>query len=103
MKLIYLGEEIDSTLEHELCSENEFGFDVTITYTPKSWMSVDNGSQLTCKIFNCTEVHNRYTSFHGERIAFESDIHCTGGTRDIEEIESVVIELATFKSDGYYE
>ena len=32
MKLVYLNKELDSSLEHELFSENEFGFKVTVNY-----------------------------------------------------------------------
>jgi len=32
MKIIYLGKELDSTKEHELITENEFGFKVDIKY-----------------------------------------------------------------------
>lgn len=104
MKLIYLGEELDSNIEHELYSENEFGFNVTVTYTKDSFESKHlGGGQFTEKRFNCTEVHHRYKSFHGIKIAVESDIHCTGGTIDVVDVECVIIELATFKSAGYYD
>jgi hypothetical protein len=84
MKLVYLNKELDSSLEHELFSENEYGFKVTVTYKD-SRIDVMN---------NCTEVHNKYESYRGDCIAFESDIHVTGCTRTNCDIESVIIENA---------
>ncbi|MCK9445661.1 hypothetical protein M0Q50_02080 [bacterium] len=87
MKLIFLGEELDSTKEQELV-DTGIGFYVTIKY--KSNLVYHN----EC-INNCTEVHNLYETF-GDRkcIAFESNIHQTGFTREIENVESVIIELS---------
>ena len=44
MILNYLGEELDSTIAHEIFSDNEFGFKVTITYAKDSWISIGHGS-----------------------------------------------------------
>ena len=49
---------------------------------------------------NCTEVHNGY-DFNCSKIAFESDIHATGCTRNKYDIESVTIELATEKMSEF--
>lgn len=89
MKLIFLGEELDSTKEHELV-DTGIGFYVTIKYK-----SMLNSGYYDESINNCTEVHNLYKTF-GDRkcIAFESNIHQTGFTREIENVESVIIELA---------
>ena len=84
MKLVYLNKELDSSLEHELFSENEFGFKVTVTYKD-SRIDIMN---------NCTEVHNKYESLRDDCIAFESDIHFTGCDRTNCDIESVIIENA---------
>ena len=56
MKLIYLGEELDTTKEHELNSKNEFGFKVNIKYTKESWFKIKEDT-----IYNCTEVHHLST------------------------------------------
>jgi hypothetical protein len=88
MKLIYLGEEIDTTIEREFLSTNKNGFKVTIKYNKDS-LYID-------EIFDyCTEVHNLYESYIKDRkqIAFESDILYTGFTRAIKEIDKVTIEL----------
>jgi hypothetical protein len=92
MKITYLGQELDTTKEHELISENEFGFKVDIKYTKDSWYPTKEGI-----VYNCTEVHHLWSTDYmgGPSIAFESDIHRTGFTRRIDVIESVNIELAT--------
>jgi hypothetical protein len=90
MKLIYLGEELDSTKEHELLTDSEFGFKVDIEMTKESFYKDTTA-------YNCTEVHHLWSEDYmgGASIAFESDIHGTGFTRRINDIESVTIELAT--------
>ena len=40
MELIYLNKKLDTNLEHELMSENEFGFEVLIEYTENSWYPI---------------------------------------------------------------
>ena len=91
MKLIYLGQELDTTKEHELVTESEFGFKVHIKYTRESWYPI---REYYCH--NITEVHHLFSEDYmgGPSIAFESDIHQTGFTRRISDIESVDIELA---------
>ena len=90
----YLGSVLDSSKEHELFSENlKFGFDISVEYTSDSWMS--KAGHSTSKFNNCTEFHWRYTDIFNvepsDGVAFESDIHCTGCTRKIENIKSVTI------------
>lgn len=99
MKLIYLGQEIDSTKEHELLTENVFGFKVDIKYTNESWYPAKEDSA-----YNCTEVHHLWSLDYmgGASIAFESDIHNTGFTRRIDDIEIVNIELADKLYDSYF-
>lgn len=91
MKIIYLGEELDATKEHEIESNNEFGFDIEIKYTEESWYQTKERT-----FHNYTEVHHLWSLDYmgGESIAFESDIQGTGFTRRISDIESVKIELA---------
>jgi len=91
MKLIYLGQELDTKQEHELLSNSEFGFKVDIKYTKESWYPTKEDTA-----YNCTEVHHLWSLDYmgGASIAFESDIHGTGFTRRINDIELVTIELA---------
>lgn len=99
MKLIYLGEELDSSVEHELNydeSQHPYGWDVIVTYKTGIYPTSVNTHH------NCTEVHNRYTSFPGdERIALESDIHGTGGTRALKDLVSVEITVAKLIADSH--
>ena len=98
MKITHLGKELDTTKEHELYSNNDFGFKVDIKYTEDSWYP---NKEDTAN--NCTEVHHLWSLDYmgGASIAFESDIHSTGFTRRIDTIESVNIELATKLYDSY--
>ena len=100
MKLIYLGQELDSTKEHELFppKESKFGFKVDIKMTEESWYTVKEDTA-----YNCAEVHHLWSENYmgGASIAFESDIHRTGFTRRIDDIESVTIELASKLYDSY--
>lgn len=98
MKITYLGKDLDVSMEHELLSENEFGFKVDIKYTKGSWYDIKEDTA-----YNCTEVHHLWSLNYmgGPSIAFESDIHCTGFTRNIDTIESVTIELADKLFDSY--
>lgn len=93
MKIIYLGTELDSSVEHELFSNNEFGFKITIGYTDESWYPIKEEI-----VFNFTEFHWMYTDMFNitpsNGVAFESDIHGTGFTRKIDVISYVNIELA---------
>lgn len=99
MKLIHLGKEIDSSVEYELFSDNENGFNVTVTYKKDSWMSQKKGQQVTRVFNNCTEIHHL---FEEDRIAFGSDIHLTGCTRSVDDIESVVIEISNRRETSFY-
>lgn len=98
MKIIYLGEELDVTREHELISNSLFGFKVDIVYKSVSWFPTKEKT-----MYNCTEVHHLFSLEYmgGPSIAFESDIHSTGFTRQISDIESVNIELANKIYDSF--
>mgnify|MGYP001558584137 CR=1 FL=1 len=93
MKIIYLGQVLDTENEHELFSNNEFGFKIDIKHTKESGYKVKEDTA-----YNCTEFHWRYTDIFNpipsNKVAFESDIHKTGFNREIKTIESVTIELA---------
>ena len=95
MKLIYLGQELDTEQEHELFSTNEFGFIVKINKTNSFPVEV---------YYNCTEVHHKYEPMIGNRdkIAFESDIHRTGFNYLISNCDTVTIELATQLYEDFY-
>lgn len=98
MKLIYLGQELDTKKEHELLANNKYGFKVNIEYTDNSWYPDKQYS-----IRNCTEVHHLWSLDYmgGPSIAFESDIHSTGFTRRINDIKSVTITLANKLYETY--
>lgn len=102
-KFTYLGQELDPSQEHELFSENEHGFKVTVVFKAENWRHKD-GTKKGVDIFNnCTEVHSRYKSLGKtqNRCALESDIHRTGGTVNIDEIESINIELADETAENW--
>lgn len=84
MELTYINNKLDVTKEHELMSDTEFGFIVTVKAID------DTDSEI---LYNCTEVHHLYRS-RQPSIAFESHIHHTGGTKRIEELISVDIQIA---------
>lgn len=100
MKIIYLGQEIDPTIEHDLRSNNEFGFKIDIKYTDDCWL---RGNTDTA--YNCTQFHWRYTDLFNpvpsNRVAFESDIHNTGFTKEVSVIEYVGIKIANELYDSY--
>lgn len=102
MKLIKDNVELDSSIEHELFS-GELGFTVTIVYTEESWLSEGLNEPYTETVNNITEVHHLYKSPIGGgrlKIAFESDIHNTGFTRDVNDIESVhIIDAVKLEDD----
>ena len=109
MKTIkYLGKELDLSEEHEIFSENEFGFDVTAIFDRDGRYCLHNGENafgigLVEHYHNCTEVHHLYPTFGNtghKRIAFESDIHGTGFTYDIDDLEEVIIELSYEKTES---
>ena len=98
MKLIYLVQELDTTKEHELLTDSEFGFKVDIKMAKDNLYKVKEDTA-----YNCTEVHHLWSLDYmgGASIAFESDIHTTGFTRRINDIETVTIELADKLYDKY--
>ena len=90
-KLIYLGTELNVNNEAELFAENKLGLDAIIVY---------NDGRVETRN-NLTEIHHLYKTPFKPSIAFESDIHSTGGTVDIEKINIVVIVLSAIKSETY--
>ena len=94
MEIIYLGKELDNRIEHELFSDNDFGFDVKIEY--------NNGYRNEIAR-NMTEVHYLYKSWipNKKSIAFESDIHETGFNHDISEISKIEISYSKKKHEFF--
>ena len=91
-KLIFLGSELNVNKEQELFpTDKTLGFDAIIVYK-------DGRGEVR---HNLTEVHHLYKSPFEPSIAFESDIHGTGGTAKVENIEIVIIVLATEKANEY--
>ena len=80
-----------------LSQESEFGFDVIVKYKQDSRYQ---GKEVVHH--NATEVHWMYNkedegtfSYYQPGVAIESDIHSTGGTRELQYIEYILIEVAT--------
>jgi hypothetical protein len=84
MKTInYKSKELDPTIEHELLSESEFGFNVTICVL----------NERLVEFRNVTEVHWMY-NLDKNRVAIESNIHGTGATYYVAVINSIQISDA---------
>lgn len=88
-----------NTEEIEIFAENsKYGFNVTVIYNKDDWRFKYNPQVH----HNVTEVHWLYNkedegqfTFYKPGVAIESDIHNTGGTRELESIEYILIEVAT--------
>jgi len=105
MKLFYLGEKVNNRKEQNIESEGlEFGFCVEIKYKRDSW----NYKYIQKAVLhNCTQVHYGYTEMGTiqplTKIAFESDIHSTGFSGEIKDIESVNIKIENKRHKEYRE
>lgn len=75
-----------------------YGFDVTIWYKESSPFGAIEEVR-----HNVTEIHYLYVGLVGENdsVAFESDIHGTGGTIKQEFIKEFEAKLATKMHDNY--
>lgn len=78
--------------------QSKFGFNVTVMYKESDWMAQYN-PQIH---HNVTEVHWLYNIKFKENnkgfvgsVAIESAIHFDGGTRELNRIEYITIEVAT--------
>ena len=101
MTITFLGKQLNASIEHKLQSTNELGFTVVVRkrseevrdgYTGDGRSKFFTIPEHIIVYHNVTEVHSRYRELPGQaRIAFESDIQLTGGTREIDLTESVVI------------
>jgi len=73
-----------------------FGMDIFIKYKldiSKPWAGL-----VECR-HNCTEFHHLYNikekaDFEEPSSAFESDIHYTGGTKNVNQIEWIIVQRA---------
>ena len=115
MKLVFLGQILDQNKEYEIFAHSEdhfelykrnnephqsnypefseYGFNAKIRFTKEGRYE---GAVHT--YYNLTEIHNLFGNFEPRpEIAFESDIHGTGGTRYQQDIISVRITPATKK------
>jgi len=92
--LVFNGQQLDPTKEHELFTVNEFGFTVT-EYTQSGEVRTYN---------NITEVHWLNENEGGRPMrAFESDIHGTGSCWYIEDKsdKTVIITESLQNYDEY--
>ena len=87
---------ISKVLDHELeIFYDDFGVDVEI-------ITHELSTYTSHKRHNVTEFHFLFPSITGdERVAFESDIHCTGGNMLVNVIKEIIITKATKKSENY--
>lgn len=83
------GTDYNINKEIELIFNSDYGMNVKLTY-------LNNNVQ---NIFNITEFHHL---FDANRCAFESDIHSTGMTHNINDLKSIEINLATKLHKGYH-
>ena len=97
-ELIFIGNVLDNTIEHELNSYTEYGFNVIIKFKPNKKYSG------TWMLRNVTEVHYLYDKYLDEtRVAFESDIHDTGRTNEVNDIEQIIIQCSDKKYENFWE
>ena len=92
MLLLNNGLTLDPTTEHEITAHGH-GMNVTII-----------GKDGSTRVFhNCTEVHYMFPSEMGawSACAFESDIHRTGCTRELDSLMVISIVTATQRNADY--
>ena len=98
-KLIIFGKRHDVNTEIELLSERKHGMNITIKY--KKDISNHYAGKRDVR-HNCTEFHHLFESTVNDRCsAFESDIHGTGGTKDVDLIEWIKVRRAWWKRKSY--
>jgi len=101
MKLFLFGIEINSEYELEINTEEDFGFDIEVKYKEDVY---DDAEDI---YHNCTEFHHLYNKKgmkdFPDRIssAFESDIHSTGCTRQINLLEYIKVDIAKVLHEKY--
>jgi len=98
--LMVHGKSLPWTEEIEIMDESEFGMNITINV---DYYVVGNVTETR---HNCTELHHlfdkgRVTSFEDMSSAFESDIHGTGGTKEMRKLKWVKAEKALKLHNSY--
>ena len=88
-------------LNLEICASNKkdcLGFDVEVKYNPHSAL----GKVRSYETFrNVTEIHWRYNTYGEPRVAIETQIHGTGGTYALTDIEHLDISAAIVKGETF--
>jgi hypothetical protein len=101
-KLIIFGQNFDVDSELELKVNDELGLDCHIKF--KDDIDAPWAGKVEVR-HNCTEFHHLYNfedrSFDKMSSAFESDIHCTGGTKSVSDIEWIVVVKAIKLNSEY--
>jgi hypothetical protein len=99
IEISFLGTTLNPNTEHEIFSENKFGFLVTVFYNRDCWYSNKRET-----FHNVTEVHYLYNYkdiAYGGRVAFESDIQHRGITRPLSFIKKIKIDLAKKRYENF--
>lgn len=87
--LFLLGDYLPGNREHELICNEQYGYTVVIRYRDESPYS-----ERESTFHNVTEVHYKFASPIGEQVAFESNIHGTGFTRFLKDIDYIGITFS---------
>jgi hypothetical protein len=91
-KLVVFGQVQSWNKELEIKVNGGNGLDCYIT--------LNNGEQQIRR--NCTEFHHRFDSMGSvPASAFESDIHSTGGTIDLDKVVSIEVVMASKLHEDY--
>ena len=89
------GFKYNSKLEEIIEPSSKYGYDAVVTFKKGAYGCKYN-EQLVVKLYNLSEIHNRYSTYDNKgKIAFESDIHATGQWKYLADLKSVVISDAT--------
>lgn len=93
MILIVNGMNLSVDVERNIVTSRKFGFDAICIFKKGSYKEGKDGKQVIHHWHNLTQIHLGYEHMPNkrDRIAFESDIHCAGGWRLIDEIDTVII------------
>lgn len=96
MIIIHKGELIDTTIEQNITTKSNYGFDVMCLFKKGSYKEDPaDGKQAIHMWHNINQVHSLYEDWESRsKIAFESDILLGGGWRYIDQIEVVTITPA---------
>lgn len=97
MILIHNGTALSVDVERNIITSRKYGLDAICIFRKGSYKEGKDGRQVIHHWHNLTQVHLGYEHMLNkrDRIAFESDIHCAGGWRLIDEIDMVIIHNST--------